>query len=207
MNNAEGRKRGIRALLKPSATVLGVQPLGVSHRTPRTHRGNELFLHCPTITPPAKTQPDNFLMSSSVPLRPPPHPPSTLVDLAQFFLPSAQFWSSWPENCALIERLGPPLLPNPTIPRRLGLASLEKLFEEWGTKLFLCCWQKLRHFSGRPGLKWQVKLRSRKFVRCCNTRGAPAEVIELVRRLMAPEAILVWEIGICDVWFYSVREK
>lgn len=62
MNNAEERKRGIRELLKPSATVLGAQPLGVSHRTPQTHRGNELFLHCPTITlHPLKLHPAVFL--------------------------------------------------------------------------------------------------------------------------------------------------
>lgn len=135
-------------------------------------------------------------MSASVPLRPSP-PPSTLVDLTQFFLQSAHCWSSWPEIRALIQRLGPP---NPTIPRRLGLAPLEQLFEECGTKLFLCCWQKLRQFSGRQGLKWQVKLRSRKSVRCCNTRGAPAEVIELVRRLMAPERPWFKKLGrmICD---------
>lgn len=58
MNNAEQRKRGIRELLKPSATILSAQPLGVSHRTPQTHRSNELIFRCPPIS-----HPDIFLMS------------------------------------------------------------------------------------------------------------------------------------------------
>lgn len=137
-------------------------------------------------------------------LRPPPPlppPPSTPVDLAQFSLPSAQFWSSWPKIRTLIRRL------DHVAKSRLGRAPSEQLFEEWGTKLFLCCWQKLWHFSGRPDLKWQVKLRSRQSVRCCNTGGAPAEVIELVRRLMAPKAVLVWTVGTCDMWSYFSCEE
>lgn len=147
--------------------------------------------------------------SSTAPLSPPPHPtklhptifsclrqsPSVLL-LLQPWLISLSFSFRPPSfdpldpRSVLWYRDAEPPPSQPYDSTSLGTRSLgATFFEEWGTKLFLCCWQKLRHFPGRPGLKWQVKLRSRKSVCCCNTRGDPAEVIELVRRLMAPGAV------------------
>lgn len=199
---------GIREPLKPKRhRPRCAAPWCLSQDPPRTHRGNELFLrrppHPPTSIPTffSCLRPSPSILLLRPPPRPLPPPPSTPVDLAQFSLPSAQFWSSWSKIRTLIRRL------DHVAKSRVGHAPSEQLFEEWGTKLFLCCWQKLRHFSGRPVLKWQVKLRSRESVRCCNIRGAPAEVIELVRRLMAPKAVLVWKIGMCEMWSYFSCEE